>query len=386
MNRIYLDYAATTPLDPEVVAAMTPYWGERFGNPASMHWHGREAKAALDSGRDAVAAAIGAQSAEIIFTSGGTEADNLAILGVAAALQERGRHMVTTAVEHHAAMESCHLLEHQGWKITYLPVDHHGHVSPAQVSDAITDQTVLVSVMLANNEIGTIEPIAEITRVTRARGVYLHTDAVQALPWLPAKVDELGVDLMSMSAHKLYGPKGTGALYVRQGTRLAPISHGGAQEQGRRSGTEDVAGIVGFAKALELATARRSQDGQRLRALRDRFVAGAMERIEQVWLNGHPTSRLPNNAHLSFADAESEPLLLNLDLEGISVSAGAACASGGTEPSHVLKAIGLKTDLANSSLRFSLGRPTTEAEMDRVLEVLPGIVGRLREIRRSGTA
>ena len=378
MGRIYLDYAATTPMHPEVVKAMLPYFTEAFGNPSAIHAYGQEAKGAIEEARAKVASLIGAQDEEIVFTSGGTEADNFALKGIAYANENKGNHIITTTIEHHAVLETCHFLETKGLRVTYLPVDEYGLVTPEEVRQAITNKTILITVMQANNEIGTIEPIAEIGKVAREAGIYFHTDAVQAAGHIPVNVDELGVDLLSMSAHKLYGPKGIGALYIRKGTKLLPFVHGGEQERGRRASTENVPGIVGFGKAAEIAQQEMNEEAKRVTYLRDKLINGLRGQIDHARLNGHPINRLPNNVNVSIAFAEGESMCLNLDLEGVCASTGSACSSAITEPSHVMLALGLPPLEAHSSLRFSLGKWTTEKEIDRVLEVLPQIVAKLR--------
>ena len=378
MKRIYLDYAATTPTHPEVVKAMLPYFTEAFGNPSSIYSYGQEAKGAIEEARVKVASLIGARGEEIVFTSGGTEADNFAIKGVAFANESRGNHIITSSVEHHAVIETCKFLERRGFRVTYLPVDGYGLVDLDGVRKAITDKTILISVMHANNEMGTIEPIVEIDKIAKEAGVYFHTDAVQAVGHIPVDVDELGVDLLSMSAHKLYGPKGVGALYIRKGTKLTPFMHGGEQERRRRASTENVPGIVGFGKAAELARQEMSEEAERLTCLRDRLVKGLLERIDHTRLNGHPIMRLPNNVNISVDFVEGESMLLNLDLEGICASTGSACSSSSLEPSHMLLAMGLSHEQAHGSLRFSLGKWTTEEDIERVLDVLPGVVAKLR--------
>jgi cysteine desulfurase len=378
MGRIYLDYAATTPVHPEVVKAMLPYFSDVFGNPSAIYSYGQEATAALEEARAKVAGLIGSRSEEIVFTSGGTEADNMALIGVANAMRSRGNHIIITAIEHHAIIETAKFLEKNGFELTYLGVDDQGIVDPDAVRRAITDKTILVSVMLANNELGTIQPLAEISRITRQAGVYLHTDAVQAVGRIPVNVDDLGVDLLSMSAHKLYGPKGVGALYIRKGVRMDPITHGGGQERARRSGTQNVAGIVGLSRATELAGQEMIAEAERLTPLRDRLIQGILEGIDHSYLNGHPVKRLPNNANLSFDYVEGESMCLNLDLKGICVSTGSACSSSNLEPSHVLLAMGVPSQLAHGSLRFTLGKWTEPEDIDRVLEVLPPIVAKLR--------
>jgi cysteine desulfurase len=378
MKRIFLDHAATTPADPRVVEAMLPFFSESFGNPSSIHSLGLETRTAVAEAREKVAGLIGAASDEIVFTSGGTEADNLAIKGVAQSNAQRGKHIVTTRIEHHAVEESCRYLEKQGFKVTLVGVDQDGLVDPRDVEKAVTPETILISVMHANNEVGTIQPIAEISKVARKRGVYFHTDAVQTVGHIPAKVDELGVDLLAVSAHKLYGPKGVGVLYVRKGTRIVSFLHGGGQERGLRASTENVPGIVGLGKAAEIAQAEMDAESKHVTRLRDKLIKGILERIPQVRLNGHPTQRLPNNVNISVASVEGESLAVSLDLEGIAVSTGSACSSEAMEPSHVLTAMGVPVELARGSVRFSLGRENTDAEIDRVLEAFPRIVSRLR--------
>ena len=388
MRRIYLDYAATTPTHPEVVEAMLPYLSDIFGNPSSIHSFGQEAKAVVEESRDKIAALVGARSEEIVFTSGGTEADNFAIKGIAYANEGKGNHIITTTIEHHAVMETCKFLQKRGFEVTYLPVDSYGLVDPQDVKKAISDKTILISVMHANNEVGTIEPIAEIGEIAREAGIYFHTDAVQAVGHIPVKVDELGVDMLAMSAHKLYGPKGVGALYIRKGTKLISFMHGGEQERRRRAGTENVPAIVGLGKASEIAQREMDAEAKRLISLRDKLIEGLMERIEHSHLNGLRTRRLPNNINVSIEFVEGESMLLNLDLEGIAASTGSACSSSSLEPSYVLLAMGLSHELAHGSLRFSLGRETTEEDIARVLEVSPRIIAKLRAMSpmlQSGT-
>jgi len=380
MKRIYLDYAATTPTHPEVVEAMLPYFRDACGNPSSIHSFGQEAKAAIEEARDKIATLIGARSEEIIFTSGGTEADNFAVIGVAYANEGKGNHIITTSIEHHAVIETCKSLERRGFEVTYLPVDSYGLVDPQNVEKAITDRTILIAVMHANNEVGTIEPIAEIGRIARERGIPFHTDAVQTVGHIPVDVNELGVDLLAISAHKLYGPKGVGTLYIRKGTRIIPFVHGGEQERRRRAGTENVPGIVGFGKAVEIAQEEMDEEAKRLISLRDKLIKGLMGGIEHIHLNGHPTRRLPNNVNMSIEFVEGESMLLNLDLEGIAASTGSACSSSSLQPSHVLLAMGLSHELAHGSLRFTLGRETTEEEIERVSAILPQIVAKLRSM------
>jgi len=378
MKRIYLDYAATTPTHPEVVKAMLPYFTDAFGNPSSIHSYGQESKGAIEEARVKVADLIGARDEEIVFTSGGTEADNFAIKGVAYANENKGDHIITSSIEHHAVIETCKFLERRGFRVTYLLVDEYGLVDPNDVKKAITGKTILISVMQASNEVGTVEPIAEIGRIAKEAGIYFHTDAVQTVGHIPVDVNELGVDLLSMSAHKLYGPKGVGALYIRKGTKLIPFMHGGEQERRRRASTENIPGIVGFGKAVELAQQEISEEAERLAYLRDQLINGLLERIDHTRLNGHPIMRLPNNVNVSVDFVEGESMLLNLDLEGICASTGSACSSASLEPSHVLLALGLAHEQAHGSLRFSLCKWSTDEEIERVLDVLPGIVAKLR--------
>ena len=378
MKPIYLDYAATTPADPRVVAAMLPYFEEIFGNPSSLHAFGQEAGAVVEGVRAKVASFLGVRPVEIVFTSGGTESDNFAIKGVAYANRKRGNHIITSAIEHHAVLSTCRFLETEGFRVTYLPVDGDGLVDPAAVAGAITDETILVSIMHANNEIGTMEPIAEIGRLAHERGVYFHTDAVQTFGHLPFGAGELNADLLSASAHKLYGPKGVGLLYIREGTRILPFMNGGGQESGRRSSTLNVPGIVGFGKAVDLAAASLAEENARLTALRDRLIAGLFERLDGIRLNGHPVRRLANNINISIDHVDGEGMILSLDMLGIACSTGSACSSSSLEPSHVLAAIVRPGGLPHGSLRISLGRQTTEGDIDAVLEALPQVVGRLR--------
>ena len=381
MERIYLDNAATTATAPEVVEAMLPYFTQVYGNASSIHQTGREAKRALEAARRQVAQALhAAVPQEIYFTAGGSESDNWAIKGAAFANQKKGRHLITTAIEHHAVLHTCQWLEKQGFEVTYLPVDHDGKVSAADVERAIRPDTTLVSVMTANNELGTIQPIAEIGAICRARGVLFHTDAVQAIGAIPVDVQAMNIDMLSLSAHKFHGPKGVGALYVRKGVRIDGLVHGGAQERGWRAGTENIPGIVGLGKAIELAAASLDENAARMSALRDRLISGILERIPEVTLNGHPTDRLPNNANLSFRYIEGEALLLRLDLAGVAGASGSACTSGSLDPSHVLLAIGLPHEVAHGSLRLTLGSDTTQADIDAVLRILPNIVEDLRNM------
>ena len=377
---VYMDHAATTFMKPEVVAAMAPYLSEHFGNPSSLYRFSRESRRGVEGAREQVAAAIGANPAEVFFTAGGTEADNWAIKGVALANRGRGDHIVTSAIEHHAVLHTCEWLERQGFSVTYLPVDEFGRVDPGQVGEAITDETILVSVMAANNEIGTIQSIAEIGRVAHDHGVLFHTDAVQAIGAVPIDVGAMGIDLLSLSGHKFYGPKGTGALYIREGTRIEPFIHGGGQERGQRAGTENVPGIAGLGRAIELATADIEGHNRRIAAMRDRMIRGVFDSIPDVRLNGHPTERLANNANFSFRYVEGEAILLLLDAHGICASTGSACSSGSSEPSHVLLATGIPPEDAHGSLRLTLGDANTMDDIDYLLEVLPEVIERLRRI------
>jgi cysteine desulfurase len=377
MSRIYLDHAATTTVRPEVLEAMLPLLGAGY-NPSSIHAEGRAARAALDAARATVARILGAAPREIVFTGSGTEADVLAVVGAARARAERGRHVVTTAIEHHAVLHAVDLLEAEGWEVTRLPVDERGLVDPAAFAAALSPRTTLASVMLANNEIGVVQPVAELARVARAAGVLFHTDAVQAAGWLPLDVDALGVDLLSLSSHKFSGPKGVGVLYVRRGTPLAAQIVGGGQEHGLRSGTENLAGIAGCARALELAEAERAAAVARVAALRDCLERGILALIPDVLVNGAGAPRLPNNLSAAFADVPSDALLIRLDLEGIAASAGSACAAGSLEPSHVAAAIGLAPRYRLGVIRFSLGRTTTQAEVDDVLRRLPAVLEGIR--------
>lgn len=378
MDRIYLDYAATTPTDPAVVEAMRPYFFEKFGNPSSIHSFGQEAKKAMEDARSKVAGFLGAKEEEIIFTSGGTESNNSVLFGVVWAGASKGNHIITTAIEHHAIIEPAKFLEKSGYKVTYIKPDQYGIVSPDHVAGAITDKTVLISVMHANNEIGVIQPIKEIGRIAREKGISFHTDAVQTVGHVPVNVDELNIDLLSLSAHKIYGPKGIGCLYVRKGTRIQPYLRGGGQERHRRASTENISGIVGLGKAIELCSENMAKEAKEQTRLRDKLIAELPKRIDRVYLNGHPTLRLPNNVNFSVEYIEGESMLLNLDMLGIAASTGSACTSGDLEPSHVLLSIGRPHELCHGSLRLTLGRFTKESEIDRFLEVFPKIVSKLR--------
>jgi len=365
-------------MDPEVLRAMVPYFSDMFGNPSSVHAFGQEAWQAVEKARETVAAAIGANSEEIVFTSGGSESDNFAVKGIAFGRKDKGNHIITSSVEHHAILETCRFLEKNGFVTTRLPVDETGTVDPADVEKAITDRTILISIMHANNEIGTMQPIAEIGKIARKQGIVFHTDAVQTFGRLPVNVNDLNVNLLSASGHKIYGPKGVGILYVRKGTRIQSFIHGGQQEKGRRASTHNVPGIVGMGKATELAVASMDKEAGRLISLRDKMIRGILENIEDSRLNGHPIQRLPNNVNVSIEYVEGESLLLALDMEGIACSTGSACASSSLEPSHVLTAIGLPHETAHGSLRFTLGGHTSEEDIDYAVGVLPAIVGRLR--------
>jgi cysteine desulfurase len=378
MKQIYLDYAATTPADPAVVQAMLPYFHDAFGNPSAIYSYGQEAKNAVEEARAKVARLVGARDDEIVFTGSGTEADNFALKGIAFANKSKGNHIITSSIEHHAVLESCKFLGKMDFKITYLPVDGYGMVDPQDVKKAITGKTILISVMHANNEIGTIQPVGEISMVAKEAGVYFHTDAVQTVGHIPADVKELGVDLLAMSAHKLYGPKGVGLLYIKKGTIIMPFLNGGAQERGWRASTENVPGIVGFGKAAELAVLETDSEGARITRLRDKLITGIQKNIDHIRLNGHPVQRLPNNVNISVEFVEGEAMCLNLDMSGICISTGSACSSTSLEASHVLLAIGLDPVKAHGSLRFTLGKWTTDEEIDKVLETLPRIVGKLR--------
>jgi cysteine desulfurase len=376
---IYLDYNATTPVDREVLDAMLPYFSGIFGNASSIHSTGQRGRAAVDAARESVATLLGAKPSEIVFTCGGTEADNLALFGVVAPSIQPRKHMVTTAIEHHAVLNSAEALEKEGVDVTYVPAGRNGIVDPDEIREAIRPETVLISVMLANNETGTVQPIEEIGRIAAEEDICFHCDAVQAAGKLPLDVNRLGVDLLSISAHKIYGPKGVGALYVRTGTELEPIFHGGHHERDRRPGTENVPGIVGLGKAADLAIKNLTCDPARVAALRDKFESALLS-LPGVHVNGDPHHRVANTCNLSFDAAGGEALVIALDLQGISCSTGAACSSGAVAPSHVLTAIGLSPDRARSSLRFSLGRPTTSEEIDRAIEIIPAVVERLRAL------
>jgi len=379
MNRIYLDHAATTPMRREVIEAMQPYLSQYFGNPSSLHHFGKEAANAINDAREKVAQILSARPDEIVFVSGGTESDNLAVLGVAYANRDRGKHIITTQIEHYAVLEPCRFLEREGWRVTYLPVDRSGMVDPEDVREAITDETVLISVMHANNEIGTIQPLKEIGAIAKERGVCFHTDAVQTFSHIPIQVDEIHADLLSFSGHKFYGPKGVGGLYVRKGTAIAPHLHGGYQEFRLRAGTENVAGIVGVGKAVQLATLEMDAQTAYITALRDRLVKSLLE-IEGIRLNGSPIHRLPNNINITVELVDGEAMLINLDFKGIAVSTGSSCTAAGKGPSHVLTAIGLSYEEARSALRITLGKDNTEREIEYFLEVFKDMLSNLRKM------
>jgi len=378
LNRIYLDNAATTQLDEVVLEQMLPWLRERYGNASSVYQTGREARKAVEEARRQVARALNCTASEVFFTGSGTESDNWAIKGAAWAHQDKGRHIVSTMIEHHAVLHTLHALEKQGFSVTYVPVNEFGRVSPEDIRDAMRDDTILVSVMAANNEIGTLQPIAQIGQIAKAQGVLFHTDAVQAVGAIPVDVEDWQVDLLSLSAHKFHGPKGAGALYVRKGVRLEPLLHGGAQERNRRAGTENLPGIVGLGKAIELACEDIEGKAQAVTELRDMLIAGILANIPQVRLNGDPVHRLPNNVNISVRFVEGEALLLRLDLAGIAASSGSACTSGSLQPSHVLRAMGVPFTMAHGSIRFSLSIYNTEEDIDFVIEKLPGIIERLR--------
>ncbi len=383
MKPIYMDHGATTPVDPEVLGAMRPYFSNKFGNASSIHRFGTEAAAALAESRKTIARALNAEEDEIFFTSSGTESNNTVLKGVAFANRNKGKHIITTKIEHDCILHASEWLEKQGFEVTSLPVDKYGVINPEDVRKSIRSDTILVSVMHANNEIGTIEPIRETGKICREKGIYFHTDACQSFTKIPLDVNADNLDLATINAHKIYGPKGVGAFYKRRGIKIEPLLHGGGHERGLRSSTENVAGIVGFAKAVEIGMARMESDAKKLSFLRDKLIKGCLE-IENTWLNGHPANRLPNNANIGFAFVEGESLLLNLDLKGVAVSTGSACSSKSLEPSHVLLALGQKHEEAHGSIRFSLGRSNTEEHVDYVLKVLPGIVAKLRAMSPMG--
>ncbi len=379
MRKVYFDHSATTPVRPEVADEVCTSLKENFGNPTSLHYFGRQVRKDVEAAREKVAAAIGATPNEIVFTSGGTESDNMAIHGVAMSNKNKGNHIITSAVEHHAVMNTVKALGKEGFTITILPVDKYGMVSVNDVAAAITDKTILITIMHANNEVGTIMPIQEIAKLAHARGIFMHTDAVQSFGKIPVNVNELGVDLLTISAHKIYGPKGVGALYIRKGTRWKQsLFHGGAQERLRRAGTENVPGITGLGKAAELAMADLQKEAEYLKSLRDRLIQQVTTKIDRVKLTGHPDMRLPNHASFTFEFIEGESMLLSLDMKGIAASSGSACTSGSLEPSHVLLAMGIPHEIAHGSIRITLGRDNTMEDIDYFMEVMPPIVDRLR--------
>ena len=389
---VYMDHAGTTALDPKVLEAMIPYFSKHFGNPSSLHSVGQEARYALDEARERVAGVLNCRPREVVFTGGGTESDNAAIHGVATGLHETGNHIITSSVEHHAVLHACQYLESQGFEVTYLPVDPDGMVQPESVYNAINERTTLVTIMYGNNEIGTINPISDISKAIKERAgdlsrtIVFHTDAVQAAGYLSLNVLELGVDLLSLSGHKFHGPKGTGVLYIKRGTPYLPLIHGGGQERERRSGTENIPGIIGLSLALETANSNRGETGRSCSALRDKIIASVLEQIPGSHLNGHASQRLPNNANFSFTGVEGEPILLGLDMAGIAASSGSACSSGSLEPSHVLLALGQSAEIARGSLRLTLGRENTEEEIEYLLGVLIDLVQRLRQLPSLTTA
>ncbi|MCE5200158.1 MAG: cysteine desulfurase NifS [Armatimonadota bacterium] len=377
---IYLDNAATTPVDDGVLEAMLPFLKDKFGSASTLYSIGREAREAVEVARENVAALIGAKPEEVYFTSGGTESDNWAIFGVASAKANKGKHIITSKIEHHAVLESCHALEKQGYSVTYLGVDENGFVDVDELKSAITDQTILVTIMHANNEIGTIEPVEEIGKLCREKGIHFHSDTVQTIGHIPVDVDAMNIDSLAISAHKLYGPKGIGAMYIRKGARVERFMRGGGQENNKRAGTHNVPGIVGLGKAAELAKVRMPEESEHTLKLRGMLIEGIESRIKDVKLNGDRVKRIPNNTNFSFTGVEGESMILLMDMNGICVSSGSACTSGSLDPSHVLMALGMKHEQAHGSLRMTLGKENTEAQIAKVLDTLPGIVQRLREM------
>lgn len=379
---IYLDHAATTPVHPDVITAMLPYFTEKYGNPSSIYSIGRHAHSAIENAREKIAKILGASnSSEIIFTSGGSESDNLAIKGIAEAYKNKGRHIITSSIEHHAVLHTFEYLQKNGFEVTYLPVDKYGIIDIENLNSSLRADTILVSIMTANNEVGTIEPIKEISDLLKKKNIFFHTDAVQAVGSLPVKISELGVSALSLSAHKFYGPKGVGALYLKRGVNIVPQNQGGAQEQKRRAGTENTAGIIGMSKALEIAYNNNFEEKKnKIMSLRKKLVEGVLGSIDKSYLTGHPSTRLPNNASFVFEYVEGEAILLNLDLLGVGASSGSACTSGSLEPSHVLKAMGIAPEIAHGSLRMTLGVSTTEEDIDYVLKHLPKIIDKLRKM------
>ena len=381
MKKIYLDHNATTPVRPEVLKAMLPFYEAEFGNASSLHSFGKKAREAVEDAREKVARLIGpCESVDIVFTSGGTESDNFAIKGVAHALKDKGRHIITSKIEHLAVLNVCEFLEKNGYEVTYISVDEYGVVDIDALKEAMRDDTILISIMFANNEVGTIQPIEEIVRIAHEKGILFHTDAVQAVGKVPIDAEKIGIDLMSMSAHKIYGPKGVGALYMNKKAKITPFIHGGHHERNRRAGTENVPGIVGFGKTCELTRKDMKVENRRVTALRDRLWDAISENVKDVKMNGHPAKRLPNTLNVSFKYVEGESVLLNLDLKGIAASSGSACTSGSLEPSHVLKAMGVEATVVQGSVRFSLGRANTQADIDIVIKEISPIIERLRDM------
>lgn len=380
MRKVYLDHSATTPVHPEVLEAMLPYYKEKFGNPSSIHEYGKVAKVALEEAREKVAKLFNCSPYEIYFTSGGTESDNLAIKGVAFANKNKGKHIITSSVEHHAVLESCKFLKKEGYEITYLPVDRWGLVDPDDLRKNIKDDTILVSIMHVNNETGTIQPIEELVRIAKEKGIYFHTDAVQSAGKIPIDVQELPIDLASISAHKIYGPKGVGAIYIRKGTRIIPLSHGGHHERSRRAGTENIPGIVGLGKATEMVLKDMDKHNKHLKNLTETFFKKLKETVKDIQLNGHPEKRIPSTLNISFKGVEGESIILSLDMKGVAVASGSACTSGSLEPSHVLSAMRIEPAVAQSSIRFSFGRENVIDDVDYVIGVLPEIIERLRSM------
>ncbi|NQU73552.1 MAG: cysteine desulfurase NifS [Candidatus Omnitrophica bacterium] len=381
MKKIYLDHNATTPLDPMILEAMLPYYRDVFGNASSVHEFGRLARKGIDEARAKVASLLGAKDVdEVVFTGSGTESDNFAIKGAADNLKAKGNHIITSSIEHHAVLNTCKFLEQNGYKVTYLKTDKFGIVDLNELKDSITDKTILISIMYANNEIGTIEPVSDISKIAKEKDVLFHTDAVQATGKVPMNASKLGADLISLSAHKFYGPKGVGALFIKKGVKLTRLLHGGHHEKNRRGGTENVAGIVGLGKAAELASKNMSESQTRIKALRDKLHNGITENIKHTYLNGHPENRLCNTVNISFEYLEGESIILNLDMEGVGVSTGSACTSGSLEPSHVLTSMGVSPVRAQGSIRFSLGKDNNEEDIDYVIKALPPIIDRLRKM------
>jgi cysteine desulfurase len=377
---VYMDYNATTPTDIRVLKEMEPFFCERFGNPSSIYEIARENRKLIEKARENVARLIDAEPDEIFFTSGGTESDNWAIKGVAFALRNKGNHIITSQIEHHAVLNTCKFLSKIGYEITYAPTDKYGIVDVEFIEKSIRKETILITIMHANNEIGTIEPVEEISKIAREKGIYFHTDSVQTVGKIPVSVKKLGVDMLSLSAHKFYGPKGVGAIYIKKGTKIEPYLHGGEQEKGKRPGTYNVPGIIGLGKAAEIAIEEMEEEMKKVKYLRDKLERGIIEKIPEVVINGHPENRLYNTLNLCVKYVEGESILLNLDFEKIYASSGSACTSGSLEPSHVLLAIGIPPEIAHGSLRFSLGKYNEEKDVDRVLEVLPRIVEKLRKL------